>query len=171
MKMNTASSSSSRTLPSNTITNPKEDLKGITTRSGTAYKGPTTSSSPPEVVERETEVPKNTVPPTNNKSTKDVQPLVVQIETPILNSDPVVAPVAEPFVDPEVDAFLTLEDDPTSQEVDHSYNDTEGDILLLEAFLNDDLSLTPPTQGMLKTLRQDLLRKHCNQFTCDTDEN
>nr|GEZ68081.1 hypothetical protein [Tanacetum cinerariifolium] len=28
------------TLPSNTITNPKEDLKGITTRSGVAYQGP-----------------------------------------------------------------------------------------------------------------------------------
>nr|GEZ04719.1 DNA-directed DNA polymerase [Tanacetum cinerariifolium] len=37
---NTASSSGSRTLPSNTITNPKEDLKGITTRSGVAYQGP-----------------------------------------------------------------------------------------------------------------------------------
>nr|GEV98057.1 reverse transcriptase domain-containing protein [Tanacetum cinerariifolium] len=49
MKMNTASSSGSRTLPGNTITNPKEDLKGITTRRGTAYPGPTiptTSSSP-----------------------------------------------------------------------------------------------------------------------------
>ncbi|GJQ98058.1 reverse transcriptase domain-containing protein [Tanacetum coccineum] len=55
---NTASTSGSGTLPSNTITNPKEDLKGITTRSGVAYQGPTiptTSSSPPKVVERETE--------------------------------------------------------------------------------------------------------------------
>nr|GEW82419.1 reverse transcriptase domain-containing protein [Tanacetum cinerariifolium] len=78
MKMNTASSSSLGTLPSNTITNPKEDLKGITTRSGNAYQGPmiaTTSFSPPKVVERETEVTKDTVPPTNNESTKDVQPL------------------------------------------------------------------------------------------------
>nr|GEZ35904.1 DNA-directed DNA polymerase [Tanacetum cinerariifolium] len=58
MKMNTASSSGSGTLPGNTITNPKEDLKGITTRSGTAYQGPTiptTSSSHSSVVERETE--------------------------------------------------------------------------------------------------------------------
>nr|GEX47959.1 reverse transcriptase domain-containing protein [Tanacetum cinerariifolium] len=31
----------SGTLPSNTITNPKEDLKGITTQSGVAYQGPT----------------------------------------------------------------------------------------------------------------------------------
>nr|GEW09184.1 hypothetical protein [Tanacetum cinerariifolium] len=58
MKMNTASSSGSGTPPSNTITNPKEDLKGITTRNGTAYQGPTiptTSSSLPKVVKRETE--------------------------------------------------------------------------------------------------------------------
>nr|GEZ45340.1 reverse transcriptase domain-containing protein [Tanacetum cinerariifolium] len=40
MKMNTASSLGSGTLPSNTITNPKEDLKGITTQSGNTYKGP-----------------------------------------------------------------------------------------------------------------------------------
>nr|GEY62985.1 reverse transcriptase domain-containing protein [Tanacetum cinerariifolium] len=94
MKMNTASSSGSGTLPSNTITKPKEDLKGITTRSGTAYKGPTiptTSSSSPKVMERKTEVTKDKVPPTNNESTKDVQPLVVQIETLVPTSEPVVA--------------------------------------------------------------------------------
>nr|GEU32507.1 reverse transcriptase domain-containing protein [Tanacetum cinerariifolium] len=323
MKMNTASSSGSGTLPSNTITNPKEDLKGITTRSETAYQGPTiptTSSSLPQVVECETEVTKDMVPPTNNRSTKDVQPPVVQVETPIPNSEPVVAPIVEPVVAPvsaskpnqkpsiphpsrfhdqklrdkandqkenffqifkdldfnisladalilmpkfgltiktlltnkdklyelartplneycstvllenlpkklgdprkfhvpcdfpgmdeclaladlgaslnlmplseysqevlgfsdviasgnptpyydpivstssltltpfedsnflieEVDTFLALEDDPTSPEVDHSYFDTEGDILLLEEFLNDDPSLPPPTQG------------------------
>nr|GEW74249.1 reverse transcriptase domain-containing protein [Tanacetum cinerariifolium] len=80
IKMNTTSSSGSRTLPGNTITNPKEDLKGITTRSGTAYQGPTihtTSSSFPPVVERETEVTKDTMPPTNKRSTKDVQPPVL----------------------------------------------------------------------------------------------
>nr|GEU92225.1 reverse transcriptase domain-containing protein [Tanacetum cinerariifolium] len=85
----------------NTITNPKEDLKGITTRSGTAYQGPmihTTSSSLPSVVERETEATKDTVHPANNRSTKDVQPLVVQTESPILNSEPIVAPIIEPLV-------------------------------------------------------------------------
>ncbi|GJS61314.1 reverse transcriptase domain-containing protein [Tanacetum coccineum] len=59
MNSNTASTSGSGTLPSNTITNPKVDLKGITTLSGVSYQGPTiptTSSSPPKVVERETEV-------------------------------------------------------------------------------------------------------------------
>nr|GEV22477.1 hypothetical protein [Tanacetum cinerariifolium] len=48
------------------------------------------------------------------------------------------------FLLEEVDAFLALEDDATSLEVDHSYYDTEGDILLLEAFLNDDPSLPLP---------------------------
>nr|GEU35065.1 retrovirus-related Pol polyprotein from transposon TNT 1-94 [Tanacetum cinerariifolium] len=69
MKMNTASSSGLGTLPGNIITNPKEDLKGITTRSGTAYQGPTiptTSSFLTSVVERETEATKDTVHPTNN---------------------------------------------------------------------------------------------------------
>nr|GEU61108.1 reverse transcriptase domain-containing protein [Tanacetum cinerariifolium] len=98
MKMNTASTSGSGTLPSNTVTNLKEDLNGITTRSGIAYKGPTitTTSSSPKVVERETEVTKHTVSPTNNGITKDVQPLVVQVETQVPNIEPVVAPVVEP---------------------------------------------------------------------------
>nr|GEX47683.1 reverse transcriptase domain-containing protein [Tanacetum cinerariifolium] len=282
MKMNIALSSGSRTLPSNIITNPKEDLEGITTRSGTAYQGPTiptTSSSLPSVVERETEATKNTVHPTNNGSTEDVQPLVVQTESLILNSEPVIAPIIEPVASPvsvpkpnqrplismaeclaladlsasinlmalsvwnklflpdlsptreltlrvgkeaitfnldqtsrysvnyndmmanridvidmaceeyseevlgfsdviasgkptpyydlivsttsltltpfensdflleEVDAFLALEDDPTSPEVDQSYVDTEGHILLFRAFLSDDPSLPPPNQG------------------------
>ncbi|GKC21077.1 reverse transcriptase domain-containing protein, partial [Tanacetum coccineum] len=85
----------SGTLPSNTITNPKVDLKGITTRSGVAYQGPTIPTfSPPKVVERETEVTKDTVPPTNNGSTKDVQPLVVQVQSHVPNSEPVVTPVS-----------------------------------------------------------------------------
>ncbi|GKF80465.1 hypothetical protein Tco_0239067 [Tanacetum coccineum] len=61
------------------------------------------------------------------------------------------SPTLTPFDDSnfleEVDAFLALEDDPTSPEFDDSYYDPKGDILLLEAFLNDDPSLPPPTQG------------------------
>nr|GFA86899.1 reverse transcriptase domain-containing protein [Tanacetum cinerariifolium] len=101
MKMNTASSLGLRTLPGNTITNPKEDLKGITTRRGTAYLGPTiptTSSSP--VVKHETEAIKDTVYPTNNESTKDVQPLVVQSESPILDSEPINSLIIEPVAFP-----------------------------------------------------------------------
>ncbi|GKD79668.1 hypothetical protein Tco_1342289 [Tanacetum coccineum] len=97
---NTASTSGSGTLASNTITNPKVDLKGITTRSSVAYQGPkipTTSSSPPKVVERETEVTKDTVPSTNNGSTKDVQPSVIQDQSQVPNSELAVAPVSAPM--------------------------------------------------------------------------
>nr|GEV48218.1 reverse transcriptase domain-containing protein [Tanacetum cinerariifolium] len=98
-----ASSLGSGTLSGNTITNPKEDLKGITTRRGTAYPRPTiptTSSSP--VVERETEETKDTVHTTNNRITEDVQPLVVPTEFPILNSEPVNSPIIEPVASPVV---------------------------------------------------------------------
>ncbi|GJY26879.1 reverse transcriptase domain-containing protein [Tanacetum coccineum] len=47
----------SGTLPSNTIPNPKDEMKAITTRSGVAYEGPSIpiNPSPKKVVERETE--------------------------------------------------------------------------------------------------------------------
>ncbi|GKA96475.1 hypothetical protein Tco_0818570 [Tanacetum coccineum] len=75
-----------RTLPSNTITNPKVDLKGITTQSGVAYQGPMipTTSSPPKVVERETEVTKDTVLPTNN-GIPNSEPVVIPVSGPIPN--------------------------------------------------------------------------------------
>ncbi|GJT73875.1 hypothetical protein Tco_1033161 [Tanacetum coccineum] len=97
---NTASTSGSGTLPGNTVTNPKEDLKGITTRSGVAYQGPaipSTSSSSPKVMNRDTEVTKDTMLPTNNGSTKDVQPPVVQIQSHNQISEPDVDPVSAPM--------------------------------------------------------------------------
>ncbi|GJU12882.1 reverse transcriptase domain-containing protein [Tanacetum coccineum] len=59
-------------LPSNTVTNPKEDLKGITTRSGHGF-------------------------PTNNGITEDVQPPVVPIEKQNPVFEPVNAPVSAPM--------------------------------------------------------------------------
>ncbi|GJY21783.1 reverse transcriptase domain-containing protein [Tanacetum coccineum] len=66
---NQASTSSSGSLPSNTIANPKGELKAITTRSGVSYDGP---QIPPPVVEDEAEVTKDTVQP----STENIQPPV-----------------------------------------------------------------------------------------------
>ncbi|GKC44126.1 hypothetical protein Tco_1061848, partial [Tanacetum coccineum] len=86
---NTASTSGSRTLPGNTITNPKEDLKGITTRSGATIQGP-------KAINHDDEVTKDTMPPANNGSTEDVQPLVVQIQSRNPNPEPNVAPVVAP---------------------------------------------------------------------------
>nr|GFA22322.1 hypothetical protein [Tanacetum cinerariifolium]GFA22618.1 hypothetical protein [Tanacetum cinerariifolium]GFA22620.1 hypothetical protein [Tanacetum cinerariifolium] len=289
---NSASTSSSGTLPSNTIANPRSDLKSITTRSGVSYDGPQIPHLPsflPKVVENEPEAIKDIVHPTNNGSTEDVQPPVVQLQDQklrdkandqrekifqifkdlnlnisfadalismpkfgpsikilltnkdklcelartLLNehsstvllrklpeklgdpgkflilcdfpekaeclaladldladrsisrligvaedvyvkveyseevlgfSDVIVSGNPTPYYDliisttsptltpfgnndfllEEVDAFLALEDDPTLPKVDQSYLNSEGDILLLEEFLNDDPSLPPP---------------------------
>nr|GEW45063.1 reverse transcriptase domain-containing protein [Tanacetum cinerariifolium] len=220
--MNTASSSSSGMLPSNTITNPKEDLKGITTRSRIAYKGPTipTTSSPHKVVEHETEVTKDTVPPTNKESTKDVQPstrralidvykgeLTLRVGNkavtfnldqtlrysanyddesinridvidvacdeysqevlrfflsgnPTPSTKPIAfisSPILTPFGDSdflleETDAFLAIEHEPISPEINDSFYDSEGDIHLLEEFLNDDPSSSPLPPQELKVV-------------------
>nr|GEX19970.1 reverse transcriptase domain-containing protein [Tanacetum cinerariifolium] len=66
---NNSSISSSGTLPSNTITNPRSDLKSITTRSGVSYDGPQIPSPPsflPKVMKNKPEATKDTVHPTNN---------------------------------------------------------------------------------------------------------
>ncbi|GKB70299.1 reverse transcriptase domain-containing protein [Tanacetum coccineum] len=65
-QMNTASSSGSGSLPSNTVANPRGDLKAITTWSGISYDGPPIPSLP-KVVEREPELvvapkPKPSIP-------------------------------------------------------------------------------------------------------------
>nr|GEW34086.1 reverse transcriptase domain-containing protein [Tanacetum cinerariifolium] len=82
-KNNQASSSSS--LPSNTIPNPKEKAKAITTRSGISYDGP---PIPPPGVDKEPEATKDTELPT----TKDIQPPSVQVQ----EKDE--EPIKKPFV-------------------------------------------------------------------------
>ncbi|GJZ08288.1 hypothetical protein Tco_0542571 [Tanacetum coccineum] len=201
---NTASTSGSGTLPSNTVTNPKEDLKGITTRSGVAYQGPaipSTSSSSPKVMNRDTEVTKDTMLPTNNGSTEDrfstsgsfkdnlnptSKPDVAPVSAPMpnqrtsipfpsrrnderrrekandqiekfyeifrdliasvillgydhycLNSSPTLTPFGDSdfLLLEEANAFIAIDDEPISREIDATYYDPEGDILILEALL------------------------------------
>nr|GFA96365.1 reverse transcriptase domain-containing protein [Tanacetum cinerariifolium] len=207
---------------------PRECLAIIESKSKVCY-----SRNKPivvKVVENEPEAKKDTVNPTNNGSTKDVQPPVVQSESLILTSKPVTSPISEPaiasvsaskpnpkasipypsrrndernrmaeclalvdlgasinlipfsvwkrlslpdltptcmtlelvdrsisrpigvaedvYVKVEVDAFFAIEDEPTSSEFYQPYLDPEGDILILEAFLNDDPPLPPPNQGI-----------------------
>ncbi|GJS15546.1 reverse transcriptase domain-containing protein [Tanacetum coccineum] len=64
---NSNQASNSSSLPSNTIPNPRNEAKAITTRSGISYDGP---PIPPPVVEKEREVTKDTELP----STEDIQP-------------------------------------------------------------------------------------------------
>ncbi|GJT11063.1 reverse transcriptase domain-containing protein [Tanacetum coccineum] len=75
--------------PSNTIANPKGDVKAITTRSGVSYNGPQISSLPKEM-ENEPKVTKDTVQP----STENIQPPVVQTDDQI--GEPVVASKTKP---------------------------------------------------------------------------
>nr|GEW27314.1 reverse transcriptase domain-containing protein [Tanacetum cinerariifolium] len=182
----------------------------ITTRSGVSYDGPQILPPfyfLPNVMENEPEATKDTMHPTNNISTEDVQPQVVQSKSSILTFEPVISPTNEPVISPfsaprpnqrpsipypsimqdqklrdkandqrekifqifkdlnfnisfanalilrrptsEVDAFLALDDDPTSPEFDQSYLDSERDILLLEDFLNDDPSLPPQIKEII----------------------
>nr|GEW83932.1 reverse transcriptase domain-containing protein [Tanacetum cinerariifolium] len=88
---NKASSSSS--LPSNAIPNPRNEAKSITTRSGISYNGPPIT---PPVVEKEPEATKDT----ELLSTKNIQPLSVQV----YEKDK--EPVDEPFVVPKTKANL-----------------------------------------------------------------
>ncbi|GKA75386.1 hypothetical protein Tco_0781764 [Tanacetum coccineum] len=157
--MNTASSSGSGTLPSNTITNPKEDLIGITTLSGVAYQGPTiptTTSSSPEVVERETEVTKDTVPPTNNRSTDDVRPPVVQVETQVPNSEPVVALVSAPMPKPKPSIpYPSIRNDERNRQKANNQMEKFYQIfqdMSLEISFTDALILMPKFASTLKAL-------------------
>nr|GEY33676.1 reverse transcriptase domain-containing protein [Tanacetum cinerariifolium] len=84
------------TLPGNTITNPKKDLKGITTQSGVSYQGPTIPT-PSKVAKQGTEVTKDQVKTPSSQSTTPVQPLVVQSKSKTSVSEPVVAPVSAPM--------------------------------------------------------------------------
>nr|GEZ52875.1 hypothetical protein [Tanacetum cinerariifolium] len=90
---NTDSSSGSGTLPGNTVTNPKEELKGTTTRSGVAYQGPKT----PSPSKQRTKVTKDQVQTSSSQNTTPVQPSVIQSESQVLVSKPVVAPVRAPM--------------------------------------------------------------------------
>ncbi|GKF36845.1 hypothetical protein Tco_0113603 [Tanacetum coccineum] len=81
---------------------------------------------------------------------------VISSGNPTPYYDPIVStssPTLTPFEDidfllfEEADSFLAIEDDPTSPEVDPTYYDPDGDILLLEAILNSDPSPPPPNQG------------------------
>nr|GEX41799.1 reverse transcriptase domain-containing protein [Tanacetum cinerariifolium] len=276
---NAASTSSAGTLPSNTIANPKSDLKAITTRSGVLYDGP---QIPPKVVENVPEAKKDTIfkdmsfeisfadalifmpkfsstlkalignkeklsemartPLNEHCSVVFLKKLPKKLEDPgkflipcdfpdfvvvDFDADPRVALTLErsflktrralidvfegeltlivgkeaitfnldqtsrysanysdviekcidvivmaceeysqktltpfgnsDFLLEEVDSFLAIEDEPTSSEFHQYYLDLEGDILLLEAFLNDDPSLPPPNQrNYLPEVRKEL---------------
>ncbi|GJY02791.1 reverse transcriptase domain-containing protein [Tanacetum coccineum] len=154
---NAASTSGSGSLPSNTVANPKGELKAITTRSGASYDGPQVpppTSSLPKVVENEPEVTKDTVPPTNNGSTKDVQPPVVHVETQ--NFEPVVAPVSAPMPNPKPSIpYPSRRNDERRREKANDQIEKFYEIfkdLSFEISLTDALILMPKFASTLKAL-------------------
>nr|GFC42766.1 reverse transcriptase domain-containing protein [Tanacetum cinerariifolium] len=74
-------SSTSGTLPSNTIPNPKGEMKAITIWSGVAYKGPLIPT-PKKVVEQETEETMDKEQSNFQGSTAHIQPPVTLIPEP-----------------------------------------------------------------------------------------
>nr|GEW25940.1 DNA-directed DNA polymerase [Tanacetum cinerariifolium] len=85
--------STSGTLSSNTVPNPKGEMKTVTTRSGLAYEGPSisTNSSLEKVVERDTKESTDKEHSNCQGSTAHIQPLVVPIsisEPDVLKTQP-----------------------------------------------------------------------------------
>nr|GFA67405.1 reverse transcriptase domain-containing protein [Tanacetum cinerariifolium] len=76
--------SSSSSLPSNTIPNPKGEAKAITTRSGMTYKEP---PIPPPGVEEQKPIEETT--DTELPSTKDIQPPLVQVQVEVQEDKPI----------------------------------------------------------------------------------
>nr|GEU80712.1 reverse transcriptase domain-containing protein [Tanacetum cinerariifolium] len=69
----------------------------------------------------------------------------------VSNSSPTLTPFGDSdFLFEEIDAFLAINDEPISPEIDDCYYDSEGDILFLEEFLNDDPSSPPLPPQELK---------------------
>ncbi|GJU92585.1 hypothetical protein Tco_1317341 [Tanacetum coccineum] len=91
------------TLPSNTIPNPKGEIKAIITRSGVAYEGPSipTNPSPKKVVERETEETTDKEQSNFQGSTAQIPPPVIPISIPepdVPKTLPKTTPIPEPDV-------------------------------------------------------------------------
>ncbi|GJU99364.1 reverse transcriptase domain-containing protein [Tanacetum coccineum] len=197
--------SSSSSLPSNTIPNPRNEAKAITTRSGISYDGP---PIPPPVVEKESEVTKDTELP----STEDIQPPPLVQEQP-KDKEPIEEPsfvanqnkpnlpypsrlnkqkirekddiLASKFIviftltnfaysthslpnfahDVQKDASITKTrsrafkasmNEPVSPVFNATYYDPEGDILILEALLNNDPLPSPNQRDYLPGIQKDL---------------
>nr|GEY08943.1 hypothetical protein [Tanacetum cinerariifolium] len=174
MNSNSASTSSSGTLPSNIIANLRSDLKAITTRSGVSYDGPQipppTPSLPkvvedePEatkdtVVEDEPEATKDTVNPTNNKNTKDVQPQAVQSESPILNSEPVTSPTSKAAIAPkannQIEKFYQIFKD-------MSFEISFVDALILMPKFASTLKALIGNKEKLSEMARTSLNEHCS---------
>ncbi|GKF61365.1 reverse transcriptase domain-containing protein, partial [Tanacetum coccineum] len=151
-------------------------MKGITTRSGVAYQGPTIPTSSPKVVECEPEVTKDTVLPTNNGSTKDVQPPVVQVQTHVSNYEPVDDPVSAlmPNLKPTIPYPLRRNDEKRREKAndqiekfykifqDMSFEISLADALILMPKFASTLKYLIGNKEKLSEMARKPLNEHCS---------
>ncbi|GJU22253.1 hypothetical protein Tco_1155595 [Tanacetum coccineum] len=136
MNTNTASTSGSGSLPSNTVAIPRSDLKAITTRSGVSYDGPQVPLPPsfvPKVVEHELEV--NRVDVIDVACEEYAQEVLGFLD-----------------ISKKIEACLTSKSIPPG--IDDADFDPKEDLLTLERLLNSDPSSTlPPEEQKFKELK------------------
>ncbi|GJR59593.1 hypothetical protein Tco_1501755 [Tanacetum coccineum] len=139
------------------LRNMQNQGQGITTRSGVAYKGPTIPiTSSPKVMERETEVTKDTMPPTNNGSIEDVQPPVIPVVHHESISKPVNAPVSASMPNQKASIpFPSRRNDERRREKANDQIEKFYEIfrdLSFKISFTDSLILMPKFASTLKTL-------------------
>nr|GEZ87752.1 reverse transcriptase domain-containing protein [Tanacetum cinerariifolium] len=72
----------------------------------------------------------------------------------------------------EADAFIIIDDEPISSNIDATYYDPEGDILILEALLNNDPEPLSNQKDFFPTLHKDLKEaKHNQEYARETKRN
>nr|GFB09170.1 hypothetical protein [Tanacetum cinerariifolium] len=206
--------STSSSLPSNTIPNPKGEAKAITTRIGMSYKEP---PIPPTGVNQQEPVEKLRLPTLNDtkmvleladqtisKPTEVAENVFVKVDTPSISynnleslnkvdlidatceeysqevlgfTDDVSNEVSSPYYEPivsnslqnltpfnasdfllleEADAFIAINDELISSNIDATYYDPKGDILNLEVLLNNDPEPLSNQKDFFLTLHKDL---------------
>nr|GFA12838.1 reverse transcriptase domain-containing protein [Tanacetum cinerariifolium] len=160
LQMNIASPSSSGDLPSNTVANPKSDLKSIITRSEVSYDGP--SISPP-VVENAPEATKDTVIPTNNGNTEDVQPQAVSSKPSVSTSEQANTPVSAS--NPNLQASIpypSRRNNERNREKDMSFEISFTDALILMPKFASTLKALISNKEKLSEMAQTSLNEHCS---------
>nr|GFB30266.1 hypothetical protein [Tanacetum cinerariifolium] len=208
--------STSSSLPSNTIPNPKGEAKAITTRSGMSYKEPpippmgVSQQEPVELLNNKDKLIELTKMPLNENCSAVILkklpekladfvilefiadprvPLIIGrpflstahalidvyevLGFTAVDSNEVSSPYYKPIVSnssqnltpfnasdflllEEADTFIVIDDEPISSNIDATYYDPKGDILILEALLNNDLKPLSNEKDFFLTLHKDL---------------
>ncbi|GKF32078.1 reverse transcriptase domain-containing protein, partial [Tanacetum coccineum] len=151
--MNTASSLGSGSLPSNTVANPKGELKVITTRSGLVLDGPTVLIPPPFINPEEDErVEETLTDPEHGEYTIKVPPPLVQKSKPLSQRNYVVHQRDPCYPHIPYSSRMNQEKQNEKDEVQiHKFLQMFKQ-LHINISLADALVLIPKYQNMLKSL-------------------